>query len=110
MPDPYLEKRNRIDLQDIGNGKYFYIAHFMKNRIPVVEGQYVTRGDILGYIGNSGNTFFPHLHIHVQNKKTSDSEGRITYPFRFKTMHRKRLMFWRKVRNAALIRNDRFRD
>ncbi len=95
---------------DIGNGRYFYVGHLMKSRIQVEEGQAVSRGDILGYVGNSGNTFFPHLHIHVQNKPTANPEGRITYPFRFKTMHRKRLIFWHKVRNAALIRNDRFHD
>ncbi|MBN2437505.1 MAG: peptidoglycan DD-metalloendopeptidase family protein [Deltaproteobacteria bacterium] len=95
---------------DIGNGKYFYVAHLMKDRIPVEEGQVVQRGDILGYVGNSGNTSFPHLHIHVQNKPTADPEGRITYPFRFKTMLRKRLLFWLGVSNAALIRNDRFHE
>jgi len=95
---------------DIGNGKYFYIAHLMKDKIPVEKGQTVKIGEILGYIGNSGNTFFPHLHIHVQNKPTADSEGRITYPFRFKKMRRKRLIFWREVSYAALIRNDRFCD
>lgn len=93
---------------DIGNGKYFLVAHLMKDKIPVEEGQNVIKGDILGYIGNSGYTFFPHLHIHVQNKPTADPEGRITYPLRFKKMKRKRLIFWREVRNAALIRNDKF--
>lgn len=95
---------------DIGNGKYFYVAHLMKDKIPVEEGQVVQKGDILGYIGNSGNTSFPHLHIHVQNKPTADAEGRITYPFRFNKLKRKRLIFWREVSNAALIRNDRFTD
>lgn len=94
----------------IGHGKFFYVAHLMKNKIPVEKGQVVKKGDILGYVGNSGNTSFPHLHIHVQNKPTADPEGRITYPFRFKTMHRKRLIFWREVSNAALIRNDRFHE
>jgi hypothetical protein len=95
---------------NIGHGKYFYVGHLMKERILVEKGQAVQKGDILGYIGNSGNTSFPHLHIHFQNKPTADPEGRITYPFRFKKMKRKRLIFWRKVRNAALIRNDRFSD
>ena len=93
---------------DIGNGKYFYVAHLMKGKIPVKEGDNVKAGTILGYIGNSGNTYFPHLHMHVQNKPTADSEGRITYPFRFKSIDRKRLGFWHRVTNASLIRNDRF--
>ncbi len=95
---------------DMGNGKYFSVAHLMKDKIPVEEGQTVKKGDILGYIGNSGNTSFPHLHIHVQNKSTADAEGRITYPFRFNKMKRKRLIFWREVNNADLIRNDRFHE
>jgi len=99
-----------VVILDLGGGKYFYAAHLMKDRIPVEIGQAVEAGTVLGYIGNSGNTFFPHLHIHVQNKPTVDAKERITYPFRFKTMHRKRLIFWRKVSNAALIRNDRLRS
>jgi|GEM_PF-549874 len=95
---------------DIGKGKYFYVGHLMKDRILVREGQVVTSGALLGYIGNSGNTFFPHLHIHIQNKPTADPEGRITYPFRFRKIRRKRWLFWREVNNAALIRNDRVRS
>jgi len=95
-------------IMDIGNDRYFLVAHLMKEKIPVKEGQLINKGDILGYIGNSGNTSFPHLHIHVQNKPTANLEGRITYPFRFNNMKRKRLIFWREIKDAALIRNDRF--
>jgi hypothetical protein len=96
-----------VVILDLGNEKYFYIAHLMKDSIPVKIGQTVESGTVLGYIGNSGNTFFPHLHIHVQNRPTVDATDRITYPFRFKNLMRKRLIFWREVCNAALIRNDR---
>jgi hypothetical protein len=95
-------------IMDIGNGKYFYVAHLRQGKIPVEAGQRVKKGAILGYIGNSGNTYFPHLHMHVQNKPTADQDGRITYPFRFKNIHRKRLIFWQEISNADLIRNDRF--
>lgn len=95
---------------DIGQGKYFYVGHLMKGNIPVETGQVVKKGDILGYIGNSGNTYFPHLHIHVQNKPTAEPEGRITYPFRFQSMTRKRLVLWREIEDGALIRNDVFRN
>jgi len=97
-------------IMDIGNGKFFLVAHLMKGKIEVEEGKLVEKGDILGFIGNSGNTSFPHLHIHVQNKPDADPEGRITYPFRFYNMKRKRLIFWREINNAALIRNDRFHE
>ena len=105
----FIEKDQFIkNALELGEGKYFYVAHLMKDRIPVKIGQTVEAGTLLGYIGNSGNTFFPHLHIHVQNNPKAVMEGRITYPFRFKKMKRKRLIFWRKVRNGDLIRNDRF--
>ena len=95
---------------DIGNDKYFYVAHLRKGKIPVEVGQTVNKGTILGYIGMSGNTYFPHLHIHVQNKPTAEQDGRITFPFRFKNIHRKRLIFWQEVSSADLIRNDRFQE
>jgi hypothetical protein len=116
FPGDHLEDRNtehpggNYVIMDLGNGKYFYVAHLRKDRVPVKVGQTVEKGTILGYIGNSGNTYFPHLHIHVQNKPTADQEGRITYPFRFKNIHRKRLILWQEVSNAALIRNDRFHE
>lgn len=97
-------------IMDIGNGKYFYVGHLRKGKVLVHEGQSVRVGDILGYIGNSGNTYFPHLHIHVQNNPRAKQEGRITYPFRFKKLKRRRLVLSHTVKNGALIRNDRIHD
>jgi len=108
-PDTEYPGGNYVIL-DIGQGKYFYVGHLMKGNIPVETGQRVNKGDILGYIGNSGNTYFPHLHIHVQNKPTAEPEGRITYPFRFQSITRKRLVLWREIKDGALIRNDIFRN
>jgi hypothetical protein len=95
---------------DIGNGKYVYFAHLKKGNIPVEKGQSVRAGTLIGHIGNSGFSTHPHLHMHVQNKPTSDREGRITYPFRFREMRRERLSLWKNVRNGYLLRNDRFSD
>lgn len=40
------------------------LAHLQAG-VPVTEGQVVTRGTILGHVGNSGNSTEPHLHIHA---------------------------------------------
>jgi hypothetical protein len=93
---------------DIGEDKYVYFGHLKKGSITVEQYQLVKTGELLGHIGNSGYSTHPHLHMHIQNKPTSDSEGRITYPFRFKKMQRKRLIFWKEVRNGALLRGDWF--
>ena len=93
---------------DIGESKYVYLAHLKRGSIRVEPGEFVKAGALLGRVGNSGNSTHPHLHMHVQNKPTSEREGRVTYPFRFREMRRKRLILWNTVRNGYLIRNDWF--
>jgi len=95
---------------DIGNEKYVYFGHLKKGSITVEEGQFVKAGILVGHIGNSGNSTHPHLHMHIQNKPTSNSDGRITYPFRFLEMRRMRLMFWKEVSDGYLLTNDKFSD
>jgi len=85
---------------DIGNDRQVLLAHFMAGSVAVEEGEYVTSGALIGRVGNSGNSEAPHLHVHVQ----SASETMI--PFRFRSMERKRWLFWTEVTNGYLIRND----
>ena len=47
--------------------QYVFLAHLQRNSVMVHPGQRVARGDRLGKCGNSGNTDFPHIHMHVQN-------------------------------------------
>ena len=97
-------------IMDIGNGKYAYFGHLKRGSITVEQGQIVTAGIVLGRIGNSGYSTHPHLHMHVQNKPSSDPEGRITYPFRFSQMRLNRFIVWEEVKNGVLLRGDRFSD
>jgi murein DD-endopeptidase MepM/ murein hydrolase activator NlpD len=52
---------------DIGNGFYANYAHFQPGSVKVQVGDTVKRGDVLGLVGNSGNSVAPHLHFHVMN-------------------------------------------
>lgn len=52
---------------DIGNGRYAFYAHLKPESIEVEEGDRVTRGQELARLGNSGNSFSPHLHFHVMD-------------------------------------------
>jgi hypothetical protein len=42
------------------------LAHLQQGSVVVREGQNVAEGVAIGKAGNTGNTDFPHLHIHAQ--------------------------------------------
>ena len=48
------------------NNAVVLLAHLRQGTIAVVQGQRVEIGDLVGEVGNSGNTGEPHLHIHAQ--------------------------------------------
>ena len=52
---------------DIGSGRYAIYAHLKPGSVTVKEGEHVGRGQVLGRLGNSGNSGAPHLHFHVMD-------------------------------------------
>jgi murein DD-endopeptidase MepM/ murein hydrolase activator NlpD len=52
---------------DIGGGRYAFYAHLRPGAIKVKVGDRVKRGDVLGLVGNSGNSTEPHLHFHISD-------------------------------------------
>ena len=63
---------NGIILQH-NDGYSTQYCHLSKNSIVVSEGQKLKSGDKIGYVGMSGETEFPHLHITIrQNDKIID--------------------------------------
>jgi len=60
------EERGMGNLLEInhGNGLVTVYGHLL-NRGDVKRGQKVKRGDIIGYIGNSGRSTGPHLHYGI---------------------------------------------
>ncbi len=49
---------------------YVFLAHFQKDTIRVKVGDQVTQGQEMGKCGNSGNSDYPHIHMHVQDTAT----------------------------------------
>lgn len=47
-------------------GTQVTLAHMKENSIVVDSLDFVQNGDLLGKVGNSGNTSEPHLHIHAE--------------------------------------------
>jgi Peptidase family M23 len=52
---------------DLGNGVFAFYAHLQHDSIEVSPGDDVKRGQVLGKLGNTGNTSAPHLHFHLMN-------------------------------------------
>ncbi len=51
-----------------GKGWETYYAHLKNGSLLVSKGQIVKKGDILGYVGMSGLTDFPHVHFELRYK------------------------------------------
>jgi hypothetical protein len=65
---------NYVELR-ISHGIYVTYAHMKPDSIRVHAGQHVQRGQLLGELGNSGNTATPHLHLQVQITPSFVSDG-----------------------------------
>lgn len=52
---------------DIGQGRYAFYAHLQPGSLRVRTGDRVRRGQVLGLVGNSGNSTEPHLHFHLSD-------------------------------------------
>ena len=70
---------------DLGGGRYAFYAHLQPGSIKVKLGAHVKRGQLMGLVGNSGNSTEPHLHFHVSDGSSPlGSEG---IPYAFETLY-----------------------
>ncbi|MGZ5363838.1 MAG: M23 family metallopeptidase [Mycobacterium sp.] len=54
-------------VQDLGDGNYALYAHIKTGAVKVKIGDRLTVGQVIGSVGNTGNTDAPHLHFHVMS-------------------------------------------
>ncbi len=52
----------------INENTFALYAHLIPHSIKVKEGDLVEKGELLGLIGNSGNSTVPHLHFQMTNR------------------------------------------
>lgn len=63
-------------------GYIVFLAHLQNQSIMVSEDSFVNRGDLIGKVGNSGNSTMPHLHINLFDQMTDPYSARVL-PFVF---------------------------
>ena len=51
---------------DHPNGEYSWFGHLKKGSVRVKPGQMVKQGEVIGQIGASGDSLFPHLHYELR--------------------------------------------
>ncbi len=56
---------------DIGNDLYAFYGHLIPNSLTVKIGDTVKKGQVIGLLGNSGNSDAPHLHFHLETKSNT---------------------------------------
>jgi len=50
---------------DLGQGRYAFYAHLQPGSLRVKPRDKVRRGQVVGLVGNTGNSTEPHLHFHL---------------------------------------------
>jgi hypothetical protein len=65
----------------MGGGRYAFYAHLQPGSVRVKVGQRVRPGDVLGLLGNSGNSNAPHLHFQLMDGPTPLGAEGLLYRF-----------------------------
>lgn len=69
-------------IEDIGGGLYAFYAHLQPGSLRVKVGDRIRRGQVLGLLGNSGNSSEPHLHFQICDANSELGSEGIPYAFR----------------------------
>jgi murein DD-endopeptidase MepM/ murein hydrolase activator NlpD len=66
---------------DLGAGRFAFWAHLQPGSVRVKVGEHVKRAQVLGLVGNSGNSSEPHLHFHVSDASSPLGSEGLPYAF-----------------------------
>jgi hypothetical protein len=66
-------------IQDLGQHRYALYAHMQPGSIRVHKGDRLTRGRVIGLVGNTGNSVAPHLHFQVMGGQSSFTSNGLPY-------------------------------
>lgn len=85
LHDPIMAVAGNCVIIDHGNSEYSVLMHLQHGSVTVKAGERVSAGQVIGKLGNSGNSFGPHLHYHLQaGPRLFQDQG---LPFRFQNIN-----------------------
>jgi biotin carboxyl carrier protein len=79
-PDIATAAGNHVVLA-LDDGRFALYAHLQTGSVRVHPGDRVRRGDVLGLVGNTGNSTEPHLHFHVMDRPSPLVSDGLPYTF-----------------------------
>jgi murein DD-endopeptidase MepM/ murein hydrolase activator NlpD len=83
LPDPKTITLENVDgnhvVLDLGGGVWAFYAHLERDSVRVSRGDHVKRGQVLGSLGNTGNTSAPHLHFHLMDGPSTLGSNGLPY-------------------------------
>ena len=87
--DPVLAVAGNCVIINHGNSEFSVMMHMREGSVTVKAGQHVTQGQVIGRLGNSGDSFGPHLHYQLQSGPDLFRDPSI--PFTFQNVNRAHL-------------------
>lgn len=66
---------------DIGGGYFALFAHLKTGTVAVKQGDRIKAGQVIGRVGDTGNSDAPHLHFHVMDGPSPLAANGIPYAF-----------------------------
>jgi len=67
LHDPVMAYYGNCVIIDHGNSEYSVLAHMQQGSVTVKVSERVAAGQVIGRLGNSGDSFGPHLHYQLQS-------------------------------------------
>jgi murein DD-endopeptidase MepM/ murein hydrolase activator NlpD len=85
LHDPVMAYAGNCVTIDHGNSEYSVMMHMQPGSVTVKVGDRVVTGQVVGRLGNSGDSFGPHLHYQLQSGPRLFEYHSL--PFRFQNLN-----------------------